>query len=820
MGVYHPWNRTGVVHFSFPEDAPTKKIWSWGGDADGLDWRKALSDDQSAYVEIQAGLFRDQETYGLLGPQATIRFTEYWMPVRGIGGISRANADAVVHLSRSELKDGRVDLTVGVNVNHDVRGGRPRVAAGDRNVAEEAFDLAPSASLERRFAGLDAAPSYSFTLLDAAGRVLLAHTEGVLDALPAAEVKTGPQPYHRYPLPASRSEGDALDLGLEQEREGRRLQAFDTYRQALARFPESLSLLKAQGRMAVDLQRFAEAVPLLERARIRASSDPEVLYSLGLALAATGEERDARTAWEAAMRFPNLRAAAGLELSRLDAREGRREAAVARLRAVATEFPDAVRAGSLEVALLRALGRPEEARARVRQWLGVDPTSNLLRHEAGLLGSADDTLGSHLAAEPERALDLASEYMGVGLWADALAVLDRRYTRDARSLLEPGSVLPQDHPLVVYYRGYCREKTGGSAGADFAAASSLSTRYVFPSRAGTFPVLRRALEVSPSDATAHFLLGSLHLAGGEVDAAIAEWQEARRLDRAIPILHRNLGLALLHGRGDARAAFDAFREGMDVDGSNPALYFGADTAASLVGLPAAERVSLLERFPDRAQMPPGLVQKLALALTEVGRGGAAEALFHKRYFPREEGGTNVRQVYLEVRLRQALALARAGRAREAAAIVNTIDRPVKGLAFTADGLDAFLETARLRLLMGDVLAAGGRRDEARRQWERAREGQDGAFLKPVHVALAERRLGRADEAAERPRLEEALAGVETFLAQGTSFPGVATYAQALMLRALGREDEARDHFRRVFLLPDLRLSHFLARRALEGNDPL
>jgi hypothetical protein len=81
-------------------------------------------------------------------------------------------------------------------------------------------------------------------------------------------------------------------------------------------------------------------------------------------------------------------------------------------------------------------------------------------------------------------------------------------------------------------------------------------------------------------------------------------------------------------------------------------------------------------------------------------------------------------------------------------------------------------------------------------------------------------LGSADETAERPRLEEALAGVETFLAQGTSFPGLATYAQALTLRALGREDEARDLFRRVFLLPDLRLSHFLARRALERNDPL
>ena len=47
---------------------PTKKIWSWGSDPDGLDWRKALSDDESAYVEVQSGLFRNQETYAFLAP--------------------------------------------------------------------------------------------------------------------------------------------------------------------------------------------------------------------------------------------------------------------------------------------------------------------------------------------------------------------------------------------------------------------------------------------------------------------------------------------------------------------------------------------------------------------------------------------------------------------------------------------------------------------------------------------------------------------------------------------------------------------------------
>jgi hypothetical protein len=96
MAVNHPRTRSGVVHYSSPLDLPSKKIWSWGSDEDGLDWRNDLSDNDSAYVEIQAGLFRDQETYGFLEPQETRSFTEYWIPIRDLDSVSRrADPEAV-----------------------------------------------------------------------------------------------------------------------------------------------------------------------------------------------------------------------------------------------------------------------------------------------------------------------------------------------------------------------------------------------------------------------------------------------------------------------------------------------------------------------------------------------------------------------------------------------------------------------------------------------------------------------------------------------------------------------------------------------------
>ena len=69
MGVYNPKTNSGMVHYAEIGEVPGKKIWSWGWDADGRDWRKALSDNESAYLEVQAGLFRNQETYAFLEPQ-------------------------------------------------------------------------------------------------------------------------------------------------------------------------------------------------------------------------------------------------------------------------------------------------------------------------------------------------------------------------------------------------------------------------------------------------------------------------------------------------------------------------------------------------------------------------------------------------------------------------------------------------------------------------------------------------------------------------------------------------------------------------------
>ena len=806
MGIYHPRTRAGVAHYADPAELPAKKVWSWGGDADGLDWRKALSDDGSAEAEIQAGLFRDQETYAFLAPQEEIRFHETWLPVREIGGFSRVTPDAVLNVQREPSGA----LRVGLNVSESLRAGVVRVLDGTKLLHDERLSLEPSSSFSRAFAGLFAAERYTVEVADGRGRVLVRHTEGVYDNVPRSQVVLGPQKAWRCPPPSQRTDDDFVQLGRGQELDGKLLVAYATYEDGRRRFPASFALGKAAGRLAVALKRYEDAVDRLLPVEARATQDPEIAYALGLALVARDDAAQARPRFELAARARATRPAALLQLARLDAAGGRTDTALDRLRTATAESPGMVRAGGLEIALLRRAGRLEEARARLSHWLAVDPTSGTLRHENVLLGGDDAGLLAHLAGEPQRILDVAVDLMSVGAHDDALALLSRAWPRDG-VFGEPGALRPESHPELAYYRAYCKEKTGQDAHAEYDAASRMATTYVFPNRAESLPVLERAVAVNPDDATAHFLLGSLWLSGGRSDRALAEWDTALRLDPRRPILHRNVGLTLLYSGGDLEKARAVLTQGLDADPRNPQVYLALDQTLEILGRPAAERTAALQRYPDPAAMPSAVVFELALVLADEGRFDEAERLFRGRFFPREEFGTNVRAAWLEVRLARALAAARAGRAKEALGIAATLGRPVSGLAFTNDGLAAFLDEPRFRLHLGDLYALCHDEASARASWSKAAAAGDGfPFLGSVYAHRAARRLGAVDEAAWRERLERSLEAIDMRLVVGTNYPGLLAAARALTLDALGREPEARTEIDRALLLPDKRLAHRIA----------
>jgi tetratricopeptide (TPR) repeat protein len=156
-----------------------------------------------------------------------------------------------------------------------------------------------------------------------------------------------------------------------------------------------------------------------------------------------------------------------------------------------------------------------------REWLARFPQSYFLREQF----AAPDL--NHLADDADRVLNVAALYMRLGMYQPALEALSRTYPAAVPDETEPGSLPPQHHPLVAYFRAYCMEKLGQPASAAYQAASKLSTAYVFPSSAQELDVLQAALRQNTEDGTARYLLGTLYFSRGLTDEALTEWNAAQ-----------------------------------------------------------------------------------------------------------------------------------------------------------------------------------------------------------------------------------------------------------------------------------------------------
>lgn len=808
MGIWNPHSNSGTAHFARYDELPAKKIWSWGVDADGLDWRNALSDDHSAYSEVQGGLFRNQETYAFLQPRQHISFTEYWMPVRDLGGISRANLAGVAYLDRKNDS-----LVISLNVNQKFPDATLRILDGTKVLLNEKQNLSPDKTWTKSVPVADGSKKYTFELQGNDGTVLLKQTEGEYAWTDDSNIKLGPQ--HNYVIPPenSRTEDDWLQAGDDRELNGDKLAALDIYTAALKKFPTSFELQKATGRLLVSLKRLEDAEPLLAAAHARNTTDGEVSFYQGLSLEAIGKGPEALDAYQAAMRSPEHRAAAALRIAEYQSRHGNLADAREKIAESLAAAPDDLRAQELQVALASASGDTQSATKQAQLLLHNFPNSAFLREEAGTPDLA------HLAADPYRVTKIAGEYLRLGFYPKAIKVLSRTYPSVPADQHEPGIGLPQDNPLVIYLLGYAREKSGegASATADYARASKLSTLYVFPSTNEDRAALESSLRSNPNDATAHYLLGTFFFSRAMTTAALREWNAARDLRAQIPALDASLGWALLHETHDTQKALAVFEEGIASDPKNSVNYSGAITALAILGKPAAERAKILERYPDQKSMPSALVYELALNKAEAGDFTGATSLFHDRFFGREEGGTNVRQVWVEVKLEQIRSLAKTNQCKEALAEAAAIGKPVAGLDFTQNGLDPFLNAARTKYFLADAQNSCGEKSEAAAQFKQLAADTEHSNL--YWANRAAKQFPDYDTAKWNERLTTAIPRAEQ-QAQRSNSKVTWMYIAAALHLAIGQTEAARAEFRDALLLPDSRLTHHYIRVALaESTQP-
>lgn len=760
LGGYEDDIDAGMIHYADHHVSPGKKQWVWGCGDFGTAWDRELTDEDGPYAELMAGVYTDnQPDFTWIMPFEEKSFTQCFLPVRGIGGIKNANADAALNIE-----------PCGKEFDAGVYCSSPReveivVEAEGRELLRESASVAPDRPWRKRFARNGASyESIEMALRDAATG------EAILSFAPPQGLDEEPMPDPAKPAPDPQDAESIEELFLVgQHLEQYRHATYDPasyYEEALRRDPRDIRCNNAMGLLKLRRGLAEEALPFFERAVARQTGrnpnprDGEPRCNLGLALLQLGRLKEAydafaKAAWNAAMRDT-----AHFHMALIDARRGRFDKALEHLGECLDRNARHYRARHLRVALLRRMGRTGESidearRARALDALDAGSLFELALH--GVAGSREE-FQRQMRGNPHSHIELALDYAHAGLHDEAIEALSPVTTG-------PAPDARRDYPESWHALGWILGLAGRNAESKdaFAKAASLDPGTCFHHNVESIAMLESARRADPADARAPYYLGNYWYSRREHERAIACWEEARRLDPEHATTRRNLALAYANKRRDPAAARRELEAAFAADASDARVLFELDQLRKLQGDPAEERLALLDDHPGLVAERDDLSIERINLLNHLGRfDDAITALESRRFHPWEGGEGKTTDAWARAHFHLA---AKAFRAGGNESCIAHCDAAASYPPNLGEGKLAGATENHLHRLRGLALRALGREAEAAEALERATLGEtvpssaryynDQPPELILHNALARRALGRD---AEFRALLDALCG--------------------------------------------------------------
>ena len=482
-GAYWHDNDFGSIHHTDYDEKLGMKIFLWGLSREGGIWEDLLTDTNGQYIELQSGRMYNQPAsnssltpykHTAFGPQATDRWTEYWFPVKGIKGVSKASRIGALNVLREDgflklyfsplqklsttikLYEGEkemnsIPLNCGVletwkdsiPLNKAVAAGRLKVVVGEDLLV---YSEVPSDNITSRPKQLPADFDWSSAyglytqgeqwmnqkVLDKAEKFLLASLEK--------------DPYF---VPA------LTDLASLYDRQGR-------YDEALARCETALSINTYDG---------------------------DVNYLYGLCNMALGNHTDAKDGFSVASYSPGVRSAAYEKLAEMylmDRNWTKAEHYALRSK----EFNQMnLSADHVLMVVYRKTNQPEKAKALIDPLLEDLPLYHAARFEQLYQGEGSghpiDDLQSLIRNELpfETYMELAEWYESVGCTEEALSLLS----------------CAGNYPIALYKQAYLLHQAGNDdeSRGMLQRAGALSPAMVFPFRPSSLKALEWAKTVQP-----------------------------------------------------------------------------------------------------------------------------------------------------------------------------------------------------------------------------------------------------------------------------------------------------------------------------------
>ncbi len=729
FGSWQHSRNAGYAHFADAADVAGMKLWSWGRSEVGIVNQTALTDDGSLYAETQCGAMETQLDFEFMPPGETRSWREWWLPLRGLGGLSCATPEAGARLAVAQGDDDRMQLLVGLCPVRPMQDLHLTVGLPGQSLIDEKISCAPESPWSHS-TGIDprllADRPLSLRITDPAGRVVLefVHDRGAGPIEPAAALHEptggGPDGFFRQ--------------GVEHEKLDNRLQALEDYRRALEAAGDYAPAHLRLGLMMLRAADFESARRHLEGAA--RSGAAEARYYLGLLCRYLGDPRAAAGHYAAVARQDPLWSAAQRGLAGVALLEGRWDDASALVRNAGSGETRSIQDSLLLAVALGRAGQTDAASAALRTVLSADPLCLAALREASLLDPAAgvsmlQTLERLLADDRQYHLDLAGFYLDWGLYHDALAVLT-----DA----SPG----WHHPMGCYLAAFICTAIGDEEQALrwTEMADQAGPDLVFPSRLWEIVALHHHLQRAAPHAKAKYYLGTFYYAHQRFTDAAGLWKDAREQLPDFDVLLRNLSLYAWNVKHDRALATGLLQQGLRLNSGNQDLYLILDSIYSEQDL-GEERLELLTAM-RRLDPPREDVRKRMLSMmVELGMHEEVLRILAAEEFVPLEMDQSFHRVYVRALLLRAGAHLKADRLEDAAQDYRlALDYPKNH----GVGRPTASTSAEVLYRLGCVYEKLGRFTEAIDTWQAAgREHHAfGDELYPF-VQLALDKLGRYSE---------------------------------------------------------------------------
>jgi tetratricopeptide (TPR) repeat protein len=731
LGGYDHKAGAGVIHVANHHISPGKKQWTWGNHEFGYAWDRNLTEHDGPYIELMAGVYTDnQPDFSYLAPWETKTFTQNWYPIHAIGTPVAATTEAALSV-RTERDALRIGLCVTAPLDDAtiiLRVGGAEAARWNKNI-----DVANPVLFESPHSPGGDREGIA-VLVYAGERIVIDYDAARIQPATPPLVAKEPKPPEDV---ESVEELYLTGLHLEQYRHASRMPE-SYWVEGLRRDPNESRIRNALGLWHVRRGEFEQAVDHFQAAIARLTAlnpnprDGEAYYNLGLACRYQGRDKEAydafyKATWNAAWHAP-----ACFALAECDATKENWRTAVDHLKRSLRRDADNLNARNLLAIVLRKLGDITGADRVLEEILAIDPLDIGARCQKDIV-----------PANGQECLDLGFDLMRAGLYEEARHVLQ---TADVNA--RDGSV-----PMILFTLAFVEEKLADSTASqslDQAARSCVD--YCFPSRLEEMVVLEWAITKARTMWMPPYLLGNLLYDKRRYEAAILQWENAAKENPSFATVHRNLGIAYFNVRRDPDRALTSFEAAFGANRQDARVLYERDQLWKRTGRPSQERLSELLQYATLVEKRDDLSVELATLLNQVDKSGEAlNVLLGRRFQPWEGGEGLVLGQYVRARLMLGRRALDHGDPAEARDQFCAALQPPQDLS---EAKHLLANQSDVLYWIGESFHRSGDDENARAWWLRAAQ-QKGDFqqmsVRDVsHMTfwsgLALRSLGRQDEA--------------------------------------------------------------------------